>query len=299
MDNNKNNHSSTKKNSPKKSTSPAKNKDTKKNELNKIAQQIKAAQKSLGNKFKRRDPTTINKTRKKIPSPKKPSPVKSNGAIIILCDPSGNVLLGEEGIFYFENSPTTKRSRQTIEHNIIDLNKMDERKKVTKLLYDDLKNPPKNYKDFLVPLVEESKERPKYKGTKIYESFPRKRKAASAAGGAVELGAPKGGKEGNERPAETARRELLEEVGIDMGIGAFKSSINVNDGERTYAVFKFDITPVKKIEIEKTLKDRYEDGIGEMFDLKFIDPKTPGLKLNQLTKLALRDLKLIPKDISH
>lgn len=297
MDNNKNKHSSTKKNSPKK-TSPAKNKDTKKNELNIIAQQVKAAQKSLGSKFKK--PAVGQTTRKKIPSPKKPSPVKSNGAIIILCDPSGNVLLGEEGIFYFENSPTTKRSRQTIEHNPIDLNKMDERKKVTKLLYDDLKNPPKNYKDFIVPLVEESKERPKYKGTKIYESFPRKRKAASAAGGAIELGAPKGGKEGNERPAETARRELIEEVGINMGIGAFKPENNtVSDGERTYAVFKFDITPAKKIEIEKTLKDRYEDGIGEMFDLKFIDPKTPGLNFNTLTKLALQSLKLIPKYISH
>jgi 8-oxo-dGTP pyrophosphatase MutT (NUDIX family) len=296
---NKNKHSSTKKNSPKKSTSPAKNNDTKKNERNKIGQQVKAAQKNWGSKFKRSVGQT--KKRKSPSSPKKPSPVKTNGSIVILCDPSGNVLLGEEGIFYFENSPTTKRSRRYIERDDINLHDMDKRKGVTKELYDELKNPPNNYKDFLVPLVEKSKTlHATTRGRYIYESFPRKRKAASASGGAVELGAPKGSTEGSEKPAETARRELLEEVGINLPIHTFNpENYPVSDGGRTYAVFKIDISAAKKIDIEKILKDRYDNGIGEMFDLKFLDPKTPGLILNKLTKDALTYLNLIDKEISH
>lgn len=239
-----------------------------------------------------------NKTRKSPPSNKPQAPPKKKGAIVILLDEfKKQVLLGEEGSFYYEDIPRTYRAKQYIEHVKIDLNNLTDRNKVTKALYDMLKGPPKNYKDFLVPLVEKSDtQTPKYKGSEVYGSIPRKRRAANATGGRAELGAPKGGKEGTEKPAHTAYREIIEEVGIEIGIGAFKDNgIVVEDNDREYTVFQFKVNEAKRKEIEDTLSARYADGIGEMFNLSFRDPKLHIEQINDLTKKALLALGLIPK----
>ncbi len=280
---NKNKHSSTKKNSSPKQTVPPKN------PFAKFGSKTAAAARTAAAK---------NKTRKS-PSPKQPqSPPKKRGSIVILLDENTNeILLGEEGSFYYEDTPTTFRAKRYIEHDKIDINNIKQRNDVTKALYDELKNPPNNYKDFLVPLVEKSETQvPKRKGAEIYGSIPRKRRAAGAAGGGAELGAPKGGKEGTESPAHTAYREIIEEVGITIGIGAFKDNgIVVKDKNREYTVFLFKVKKDKRKEIEDALRERYAAGIGEMFNLSFRDPKLHIVQLNDLTKQALIELGLIPK----
>lgn len=226
----------------------------------------------------------FSKLRKTAKTPSPPKPSKKEGAIIIVRDPSKNILLGEEG----QNCLQGAHVKQYIEHPVISIGDLTARAQVTSKLYTQLTTKP-TFKcpGFIVPLVTESSMKPKDPSKKMYGSHPRRKRAAAAAGGSIEYGAPKGGKESYDTSKlETAVREFIEEVGYDFNDNSrFIAKGDVEDAERKYDVYLIDVNAKETAAIAKALRDRYAKGVGEVFDLQFRNPA--GLNLNTLTEDAL------------
>lgn len=229
----------------------------------------------------------FTKTKKVAPKKVAPTPPKKkDGAIVIVKDNTGQILLGEEGVRCLQGQ-NKKQYIDIPEFDILDLKK---RTDVTHDLYNHIvgTNPCTVGGNFLVPLVEKSKTIPSETvGNALYGSHPRKKKMAAAAGGQITYSASKGGKEVIDASTlETAIREFIEEVGYDFNdTTRFVPKGTAEDKERIYHVYLVEIDNKEKRAIEQILRDRYARYVGEVFDFKFRD--TAGLQLNDLTKDAL------------
>lgn len=83
-------------------------------------------------------------------------------------------------------------------------------------------------------------------------------------------GIPKGGKNpGDLNPLDTARREVLEEVGFDI------SNLEANhfSTDRGYYFYSIEIPYSLAQQIEATLQDRYSKHFAEMHELQFMPEK--------------------------
>ncbi len=99
-------------------------------------------------------------------------------------------------------------------------------------------------------------------------------------------GIPKGRREGDEELTKTAKRELGEEVGIEMDITDEHQVANIGG----YTIFRRDIDEANANGILNRIKERMDQRYGELFDLRFRRVEDIMTNPNFITRRSLEGL---------